>query len=86
MLSELVRVEDGDDTLTVPEITSTTMVVGFGGGIHFCIGAPLARAEVAVSVEALARRFPDLTLVDDPAYHATFVIRGLQSLRVDLAG
>ncbi len=63
-----------------------TKHIGFGGGIHFCIGAPLARVEVAVSVEAIARRFPDVALVDDPTYHPTFVIRGLESLHLNLVG
>ena len=56
--------------------------VGFGGGIHFCVGAPLARAELTVSLEGLARRFPDLTIADEPRYHPTFVIRGLEQLMV----
>ena len=57
--------------------------IGFGGGIHFCVGAPLARAELAQSVRGLVARFPTLGLVDEPTYHPTFVIRGLQ--RLDLA-
>lgn len=56
--------------------------VGFGGGIHFCIGAPLARMELAVSVEGIVERFPGLTLAVEPDYHPTFVIRGLQELRL----
>jgi cytochrome P450 len=54
--------------------------IGFGGGIHFCVGAPLARQEVAVSLEGLIERFPDLELVEAPTYHPTFVIRGLTGL------
>jgi cytochrome P450 len=57
--------------------------VGFGGGIHFCVGAPLAREELDVSVDALARMVPDLHLAAAPSYHPTFVIRGLQALAVD---
>lgn len=54
--------------------------VGFGGGIHFCIGAPLARAELRQSVSGLVNRFPGLELAAEPAYHPTFVIRGLTGL------
>ncbi len=56
--------------------------IGFGGGIHFCVGAPLARQEIATSLAGLAERFAHLALADEPAYHPTFVIRGLQALRV----
>ncbi len=54
--------------------------IGFGGGLHFCVGAPLARQELAVSIDGLAARFPKLGLAEEPAYHPTFVIRGLQRL------
>jgi cytochrome P450 len=57
--------------------------VGFGGGIHFCVGAPLAREELDVSVGALAGTLPDIELAEPPAYHPTFVIRGLQGLMLD---
>jgi cytochrome P450 len=56
--------------------------VGFGGGAHFCVGAPLARLELEVSLSELARRFPDATLAAEPRYHPTFVIRGLQALEL----
>ncbi len=56
--------------------------IGFGGGIHFCIGAPLARVELGRSVEGLVRRFPDLELLEEPTYHPTFVIRGLTGLQL----
>ena len=54
--------------------------IGFGGGLHFCIGAPLARAELARSVTGLVSRFPGLELVAEPIHHPTFVIRGLTAL------
>lgn len=54
--------------------------IGFGGGIHFCVGAPLARQELAVSLAGLVERFPSLALVEEPEYHPTFVIRGLTRL------
>lgn len=56
--------------------------VGFGGGIHFCIGAPLARLELEHSVAAIAELMPEFELVAEPSYHPTFVIRGLTELRV----
>jgi cytochrome P450 len=56
--------------------------VGFGGGIHFCVGAPLARLELEVSLAALVRQRPDLQLVDEPRYHDAFVIHGLTALQV----
>ncbi|MBU6316161.1 MAG: cytochrome P450 [Acidobacteria bacterium] len=59
-----------------------TAHIGFGGGIHFCVGAPLARQELEVSLEGLVRRFPELTLAQEPAYQPNFVIRGLQALHL----
>ncbi len=54
--------------------------VGFGGGIHFCVGAPLARAEIEVSLGVLRTMTPHLELVAEPSYTDAFVIRGLTGL------
>jgi cytochrome P450 len=59
-----------------------TAHVGFGGGIHFCIGAPLARLELEVSVAQLASRFARVELAAEPTYHPTFVLRGLTALEL----
>ena len=56
--------------------------IGFGGGIHVCIGAPLARIELAASFEALAELSPTLHLVDEPERVPAFVIRGFEAVRV----
>ncbi len=56
--------------------------IGFGGGMHFCIGAPLARLELGRSIRGIVDRFPGLELVEQPVYHPTFVIRGLTELRL----
>jgi len=55
--------------------------LAFGFATHFCLGAPLARLEAQVAFEALTRRFPDLTLLDDaPSYRPNPVLRGIDAL------
>ena len=56
--------------------------IGFGGGIHFCVGAPLARMELAVALSDLVRRFPGVEVGAEPVRHPAFVIRGLTELRL----
>jgi cytochrome P450 len=56
--------------------------IGFGGGIHVCIGAPLARVELEASVAALRRYWPDFELVEEPRRTGAFVIWGLEGLRL----
>lgn len=50
--------------------------IGFGAGIHFCIGAPLARMEMSVALPKLMERFPGLDLAGEPISRGTFVLRG----------
>lgn len=52
--------------------------IGFGAGIHFCIGAPLARMEMATSLPVLFERFPKLRLESQPTRRPTFVLRGYE--------
>jgi len=56
--------------------------IGFGAGIHFCIGAPLARMEMTTSLPALIKRFPNLELASEPERRQTFVLRGYESVEV----
>jgi hypothetical protein len=56
--------------------------IGFGAGIHFCIGAPLARQEMQISLPALLHRFPRLELADKPIRRPTFVLRGYEKVMV----
>ncbi|WP_212732693.1 cytochrome P450 [Streptomyces oceani] len=56
--------------------------LGFGGGIHYCVGAPLARVEIAAALEALVTRLPGLRLAGVPERRQEFVIRGLRTLPV----
>ena len=57
--------------------------IAFGWGIHFCLGAPLARVEGQIAIDALVRRLPKLELVtDEPEYRESLTLRGLRTLPV----
>ncbi|MER7494241.1 cytochrome P450 [Streptomyces pharetrae] len=58
--------------------------ISFSAGIHYCIGAPLARLELAASMRALLERAPTLTLDTEPHRKPNFVIRGLEGLTVEI--
>lgn len=58
--------------------------VSFGGGIHFCLGAALARLEGRYAFQGLTRRFSRIELVTEPAWKTSLTLHGLQGLRVDL--
>lgn len=59
--------------------------LAFGGGIHFCIGAPLARLELSLSLPILFQKFPNLTLVETPTYANVYHFHGLERLKVRTA-
>lgn len=56
--------------------------VSFGGGIHFCVGAPLARLELQIALPVLFARLPALALDGAARYRDTYHFRGLESLPV----
>jgi cytochrome P450 len=56
----------------------------FGAGIHFCLGAPLARAELQILFRALAERLPTMELTAEPVFKPRFILRGLEALPVRL--
>jgi cytochrome P450 len=59
--------------------------LSFGGGIHHCLGAVLARMEARIAIGTIARRFPGVTLATDtPAWNGRLVLRGLDALPVRL--
>lgn len=57
--------------------------LAFGNGVHYCLGAPLARMEAEVAFPALLRHCPDLALAADPdrlAWRSSRMMRGLKRL------
>jgi len=57
------------------------MNVSFGAGIHFCIGAPLARIELQTALKVLFDRLPNLRLAEPPHYSDTYHFHGIDALR-----
>ena len=56
--------------------------LGFGRGLHFCLGAPLARLEAGVALSAVTGRFPNARLAGEPQYKPNVTLRGLSALAV----
>ena len=59
--------------------------LAFGGGIHYCLGAALARAEAQIAIGTLIRRFPHVELAADPEWRDRLTIRGVSRLELAVA-
>ncbi len=59
--------------------------VGFGGGIHHCLGASLARMEAAIAIPEFLARFPHYEMAGDPTRRPNFTLRGVSTLPLALA-
>ena len=83
MLGSANRDEDIFENATALDLTrSPNPHIGFGAGIHFCIGAPLARLEMSTALPMLMRAFPNLELAQEPVLRPTFVLRGYEEVLV----
>ncbi len=72
-----------DDPYTFDVTRDPNPHVGFGGGgTHFCLGANLARREIAVAFEELHRRIPDIVATEEPARLLSAFIHGIKQLPV----
>ena len=71
-----------DDPEKLDIVRANVKPLSFGGGIHHCLGAQLARIEAEVAIGTLLRRLPELKLddPDSPEWRPTFVLRGLKRL------
>jgi cytochrome P450 len=56
--------------------------LAFGKGLHYCLGAPLARLEASIALSAVTARFPEARLDGEPAYKPNVTLRGLSALSV----
>ena len=74
------KVFDNPDTFNVSRTPNSH--IAFGGGIHFCLGAPLARLEMNRSLPALFERFPSISIREIPEQRETFVLRGYKKILV----
>jgi unspecific monooxygenase len=71
---------DRPDELDVGRVRNPHL--GFGAGVHYCLGAPLARLEIAAVLDALRVHLPGMVLAGEPERLPTFVMRGLRTLPV----
>jgi cytochrome P450 len=70
------------DAATMNLLRDPNPHIAFGAGIHFCIGAPLARLELNAAIPMLFERFPTLEIAGKPVRRPTFVLRGYESVDV----
>ena len=58
--------------------------VSFGRGVHYCLGAALAKMEGEIAVTKLIRRFPEISITSEPTYNSRIILRGREEFPVDL--
>jgi cytochrome P450 len=70
---------DAPDTLRLDR-GNANRHLGFAAGVHYCLGASLAKLEASVAITSLIRRFPSLELAGDPTWRDRLTIRGVDHL------
>ena len=82
----MVKPQDMEALLeqVAPHVTPEHLVVSFAAGIHYCLGAPLARLEGEVVFERLLARFPDISGDTNPHWRPSLTLRGLETLQVSV--
>jgi len=74
--------EDGDAFNIHRPLQQTKRHYAFGKGIHYCMGAPLARLEAKIAVQAILTRLPNLKVTEEPKEIEAHVMHGVDSLKV----
>jgi cytochrome P450 enzyme len=86
MLGSALRDETVFDKAEVFDVRrNTNASIAFGHGVHYCLGANLARLEVQLAVDSLLRRFPEMKLLARPSFGPHPVIRKMESLKVEIS-
>jgi len=75
---------DQPDTLRLDRLNASRHV-GFSSGIHYCLGASLAKLEASIALSRLIRRFPRVAMVGEPHWRDRITIRGVDRLELQLA-
>jgi cytochrome P450 len=73
-----------DDPATLDLARNKASHTSFGAGIHFCVGAPLARAEIEIALRTLFDRCPKLRLATEPRFADRYHFHGLERLDVSI--
>ena len=58
--------------------------VSFGSGVHYCLGAALAKMEGEIAVTRLIRRFPEISITEEPTFNSRIILRGREKFPINL--